>query len=513
MTNVNFSELFSELQSKYVYEGKHFRENSGRAGRKTIVPEDVVILELCKLGLTYSDAREFIPTLQEKLSTKSKSSMPITTQNLINKVKSSNLFKDFYLVNPSLDSPWLLYRKQNGYLRLIDSVESLKAEDFFAYIKGSDVKLGRELQELLSDHVKTDKNLNPSIEECLRFLLKETMFPELIDNVLPHTTPIFPASIEGSNVVAFYEIPYKEENVSINNLNGYLNELLLRIDNHKHLCAIIWGSLTGKAYPYIVYLVGTGGDGKTSFINMLIKLVNGSAANFQSGSDFSGGNMYGKAIIQVAENTNPYLLHDSQLKNITGGGLVNINRKNRDAFSAHFKTLVIADSNIHLEVDGDPSEQRRLRYHEVLPPNLIDGETISPDEYVALLNSTSNEFLNYCRICFEELKTQFGLIELPKNNKEILSKLYNSGNGSKFKKFLNSFPENEFGVNNYCNRNEIVDELEKKYPSIKNIRMLFEKYLRNKHQVKIVGEKYLGWGNQIVENVQTSEKFGLSSED
>jgi hypothetical protein len=500
---------FSELQRKYTYDGSHFRENTGKPGKKAIISEDIIILELCKLGLSYSEARDFIPLAQEKLTTKSKSSMPITTQSLIDKVKASNLFKDFYLVNPSLDSPWLLYRKQNGYLRLIDSVESLKAEDFFAYIKGSDVKLGRELQELLSDHVKSDKNLNPSIEECLRFLLKETMFPELIDNVLPHTTPIFPASVEGSGVVAFYEIPYKEENVTIDNLNGHLKELLFRIDNHKHLCAIIWGSLTGKAYPYIVYLVGTGGDGKTSFINMLIKLVNGSAANFQSGSDFSGGNMYGKAIIQVAENNNPYLLHDSQLKNITGGGLVNINRKNRDAFSAHFKTLVIADSNIHLEVDGDPSEQRRLRYHEVLPPNLIDGETISPDEYVALLSSTPNEFLNYCRVCFEELKTQFGLIELPKNNKEVLAKLYNSGNGSKFKKFLNSFPEHEFGVDNSCNRNEIIDELEKKYPTIKNIRVLFEKYLRNKHQVKIIGEKYIGWGDQVTESTQPTEKIGL----
>jgi len=497
-----------ELSESYKFDGSNFTVKKGQSSGKVVPEGNIAARLITECHVHHTDLESAIEELKVFCSQSQQNKVPLSTQDLIIKIKDSKLFEDFYLVNPSLDSPWLLYRKQNGYLRLIDSVESIKAEDFFAYIKGSDVKLGREIQSLISPFIYSDKNPNPTVEDCLRFLLKETMFPELIDNVLPHTTPIFPASIQGSEVVAFYEIPYKKQDVSILNLNSYLSELLLRISNHKHLCAIIWGSLNGRSYPYVVYLVGTGGDGKTSFINMLIKLVNGSAANFQSGSDFSGGNMYGKAIVQVAENTNPYLLHDSQLKNITGGGLVHINRKNKDAFSAHFKTLVIADSNIHLEVDGDPSEQRRLRYHEVTPPNLTEESTLSPDEYVALLSSTPNEFLNYCRQCFEELKTPFGLIEIPEDNKEVLAKLYNSGNGSKFKKFIDSFPNHEFGATNTCNRNEIIEELEKKHSTIKNIRVLFEKYLRNKHQVKMIGEKYVGWGEPN-DFIEPTDNIGL----
>lgn len=496
MANIDFN----LLRQKFFYDGNNFKQNTGKAGVKPIVTVDTVLLETCKLtNLPYSEVEELLDVIKEKLTVKKQGSISLSTQELIDKVKESGLFKEFYILKPSNESPWILFRKKDRILTRIDSLRSLKPEDFFGYIKGSvDDDLGRNIQKLIAPLIKNDKNPNPSMEECVRYLLKEVLITELIDeeNKIPYTTPVYPAAIEGSGLVAFYDIPFTKQNVKFSDLNEHLQDLLSRIENHKHLCAIIWGSLTGVSLPYLVYLIGTGGDGKSSFINMLIKIVNGSVAIYSGKGDFAGGEMYGKAIIQVSENTNPYLLNDGLIKSITGGNTIRVNSKGKDAFFAQFKSLVIADSNENLEVIGDPSEIRRLRYHKINPPNITEEDIISPDIYTDLLNSTQNEFLNYCNQCFDELKTKYGQISLPANNKDIIEGLRNSSVSPLFEKFIAGFGYNE-GADLSCKKDFVFSELIAKLgKTIPFVEKKFRNYVQFSKGWKIENNKIIGWGEE-----------------
>jgi hypothetical protein len=510
MTNLDFK----ALKEQYFFDGSNFKQNTGKPGPKSDVSYDTVAMAFLKINrnLTLEDADKLRPVIEDALKIKTKNSISITTQELIDKVKQSGLFKEFYVIKPSLDAPWTLFRKKHKILAAVGALDKIKPEDFFGYIKGLvDDSLGREIQNLLTPYVfDPKKNPNPTMEDCIKFLLREVLISELINdsNKIDHNTVVYPAAIESMGLMAYYDIPFTHKHTEFSELNIYLQDLLTRINNHPYLCATIWSAFIGKPLPYLVYLVGPGGDGKSAFIKMLIQIVNGSVAVFNNKGDFGGGEMFGKAIIHVTENTNPYLLNDSTVKSMTGGNNIRVNNKGLKAYSAVFKSLLIADSNNDLEIGGEKNETRRLMYHRVSPPNISEEQTIMPDYYKELISSTQNEFLNYCRQCYEVLKTTNGGIATPNNFNDIIESLKNSSSALLFESFIKAYGYEEDSELSCSQAQVFLDVKQKLGKTIPFVEKNFRIYITSTREWKIENGRIVGWG-PVVEVPEPTDKTGF----
>ncbi len=303
-----------------------------------------------------------------------------------------------------------------------------------------------------------------------------------------------PACIEGINKFSLTIIPFKYQECIFTQINKPLQDFLKRTEHHEYLCAILWSHFIGNLLPYVLYLRGDGGDGKTSFINMLGKLAR-SYANFDGGDRFNYFNMFGKSIIGLNENESSKLMQNRVVKSITGGNNVQVEGKGKNSFSGQVRGLIIIDSNYDLELLGREDEKRRLRYFVVKPINkTVDHVTIAQDTFIDQLGETPNEFLNYCRVCYTSFNIlgSGGLIQQTPNHEEIFSELTDSLQEHKFKEFYKANIERTHILNGKCESVDILLALEKKFPKDPYVQRNFKKYLEVHYGIKPSGKYFLG---------------------
>ena len=256
----------------------------------------------------------------------------------------------------------------------------------------------QELKELLAPYLRPKLSITLDDETVADVILNagafytDTKYRKELDN------SIKPITLNNEHFA------YHNINIEFNDkpeLNPTLKEFLGRVSNHEHLCAILWLMFNGIKTPYVVYLHGGGGDGKSSFINMLCRIVKHYGALELDGL-FKYFHVFGKALITLTENTDTYLMQSKMIKEITGSSPVSCQEKGKSSFTSTIDGLLIVDSNNKLKLVGEDYEFRRLRYFFVAP-TAQGTDKVNPEIYVNKLCENPNEFINYCKLCYEKV--------------------------------------------------------------------------------------------------------------
>lgn len=494
-----------ELISKISYEDGDFVWKKGKQSGK-IIEKQALQVALSNQGIDFEDFSNVIEKLKELCTPQDSKDYPSATeaQSLYLELRLNEKFK--LIQSPANPFP-IIYENIDGVLVMIGHCGEVDGDTFLEHLKKYRSPLLKIILENFYIFAVSKRVPEPTQLQVMNSFLEKVMpFDSELTDVSILDSEMHPVTVEGCKVVSLIKIPYVKQNVVKTDLNARLVDLLDHITNHEYLCAIIWGALNGIHYPYLVYLKGHGGDGKSSFIAMLGKLFKNSIATFQEKDKFSNRNMYNKGIINIAETTNPYLLSKSIIKSITGGNYVNIESKGKDGFNGQIMGLMIADSNVNLSLLGEDFESRRLRYYEVVRREI--KEKLGKQKYLEEISSTPNEFLNYCRQCYDKYSTIEGLIKPEPNQEEILLRFQDPTIKTKFNKFIEKRYKNTiFQQDLKIDRGEVNLVLMEAFPRDEFVISNFERYLKYNHKVEVEGAFYLGWGIKPAEKSNISDNI------
>lgn len=502
----------------YKQEDQVFKVNDDGRGRPKLLEETDIIKVLRSQGVSLADMEfeyiKFINNLPEKLSKEA-----IKIQEFNDKlevvyekmaaVKKINPFKHFKLIESSNSNKLLVMIQIGNKIEILGTLDVFNPREIINILHTFTPEIVTQLKQELAPYLSPkDPSLVSNqdlIQSCINILDPITDLERVkIDN-----EDIHPATIEGCEVVSLVKIPYTLQSSSYDQLNPLLREFLGRVDNHKHLCAIFWGQITGKFWPYICYLYGKDGrEGKTSFINMLSRITN-SYANLTEDGKFVFAALYGKAIIMVPENERSRLVSSRTVKAITGGNLLSIEEKGKKAFSGKIRGTIIVDANVPLNISGKGFETERLRYFIVKSHNIPKHDRLSPEEYTKALDSTRNEFLNYCRQCCEELMTNGGMLQEPDNHEELMNSLADEEQNYEYKQILTKICA-ENGLKLIVNSSTEVGyilSLAKKASINKQAfySNSFKNYLEKEHGIHESNKMFIGIGKEISKGTYFTE--------
>jgi uncharacterized protein DUF5906 len=433
-----------------------FEVNDDGLGRPKKMEEVDLIKILRNKGIDLVDIPLALPNFinslpfrksKEQLKSDKEQAIADLYNTKIDIISSINPFKHLKIIESDNSEKLLVMMEFKNKIQILGTLESLNARELVnlisTYTPDIMVQLFEKLAPLLFPKDPTLATEIDLIQSCLNILQPKNT----LERIKIQNEDIHPAVVEGCEVVSLKKIPYTQMKVRREALNPYLIEFLSRVDNHEHLCAIFWAQVYGLQLPYICYLYGKDGrEGKTSFINMLSRIT-GSFANLTEDGRFVFSALYGKSIIMVPENERSRLVSSRTVKAITGGNLLSIEEKGKKAFSGKIRGTIIVDANIPLNITGKGFETERLRYFVVKPHNINKNERLSPEEYTKELGSTQNEFLNYCRQCFEMLKTPGGMLIEPENHHDLMESLADEEQNYEYKQITTKIcAENGFKI-------------------------------------------------------------------
>ncbi len=373
-------------------QGVIVRKNTA-GGRQQIVSEADLLFELQEQGQSFQEAKQTIFSFKEERKVQE-------VESFESIIERHQPFQNFKLYKS--DTKELMTHEYEDNIEIIGTLKNFTASRMAEI-------LPKEKDKYLSlvGNLRTTMNpkfpLKVSAEECMQICINHfepsanMVATQMVDGD-PH-----PAVVQGCEVVSLKKIPYIKKNVTLKHLNPFLAEFLGRVNYHKHMCAIIWAQFTGRNWIKLIYLYGREGrEGKTSFMRMLGNLSQSTATLEDDSSRFAFFPIYGKSIIKINENEKTRLISSKTIKQITGGNTLSIEEKGKTAFAGRVKGLMIVDSNCELRINGNMFETHRLMYCEVKGHGVKKNELVDLNDYDKELASTPNEFLNYCRQCYEE---------------------------------------------------------------------------------------------------------------
>lgn len=476
----------STLLKKYRVSGETFYHHAGRYANQP-VEKKKLIQEILELGAELHEVESIIELLKQKCTERQKFSDQSFDE--IEQVISS-----FHYV---IDKFQIVLNKNNPEQKLIYLVEGKRAKLLTSSLPGTDdlVRLLANIypEDMAALHkeiqLRTEKKKrhHVTIESCIKLLVNSIINSLYTKTPMAIDYEIKPLTLSTSSEFSAHKLNYEFKETP--QLNPHLKELLNRITDSDRLCALLWICFNGHKSPYVIYLYGEGGEGKSSFTGMLRKKIGKDVvASFDSSNQFSNFGMFNKALIVLSENNNPRVLQKSEIKQLTGDSIVSIEQKGKDRFTGTLSGLLIIDSNVLPEIDGDSYELRRLRLFKFEP--LQAKEFYSKEMYENFLGENFNDFLNYCRICYETIGQNWTVLPSPNQqaqfkslqdkaqlviNQELWAKLIRSG---------------EFAIDP---RSEIEEAtFYKALQSITNLKEFkknyglsnFLKYLKNEHAIK-----------------------------
>ncbi len=182
----------------------------------------------------------------------------------------------------------------------------------------------------------------------------------------------------------------------------------------------------------VLWLYDGGKRGKTMTMNAIANAGGGkdfcsSPKKQQLQNQFFGTYFAGKRLVIMDDMEDPFLLNNTIIKSLTGGGRMAVEKKGEKPYDFEPNLKVIIGSNIKPVLSGLHAEDSRLILVEVMPPKQEDFEymkTVSKD----LVNILKDEFFYYLNTCKEayELKCPYGGdIELDENQLRTISLCHN----------------------------------------------------------------------------------------
>jgi hypothetical protein len=143
-------------------------------------------------------------------------------------------------------------------------------------------------------------------------------------------------------------------------------EFLTRTSNHDAFCSFV-GSLfvPHSDRQQYVYLYGAGGDGKGSMMRLLARVLGKAYETvFADNADnrFWTSNLIGKRLAVFPDSNHSAFIRSGLFKMLTGGDLVQVERKYKGAFTTELSCKFIFVSNKEPELTAEMSDMRRIIY-------------------------------------------------------------------------------------------------------------------------------------------------------
>lgn len=220
------------------------------------------------------------------------------------------------------------------------------------------------------------------------------------DPFLMNSTP-YNLLLEGDERPSLVYLPFNKE--AKPELNSYLKGFLDSMSDHEYFCAYLYCNFLGILVQQVLYIYGEGGDGKSSFLNMLEHKTKSLGA-YTEGSN-AAYDMIDKSIITLAESVEKHILQKAEVKKLTGRDPLSINGKYKEAYSGKIRGLLIIHANCKPNLLGDEAEIRRLRLFN-MTPSARREKIIAPEEFEILLGENFDGFLSYCKECYTKLKEE-----------------------------------------------------------------------------------------------------------
>jgi hypothetical protein len=291
----------------------------------------------------------------------------------------------------------------------------------------------RELTSLINEIIPQTKSKRVVKHEEVAEMYLEDIMPSEEKWVLKTMiSPPAPLLLKGDNRPAFGYLDYeRKENPK---LNKYMEEFLSRMHNHEYFCAYIFCTFLGIEIQQLLYMYGEGQNGKSSFTKVLGNKTR-SVAAYSSKSKHDFVHLEGKAFIVIPESDGGHVLRNSDIKKITGKDMITIDPKFKQAYSGRIQGTILIDSNNLPYIVGERSETRRMRVFEMKP--VTTKETIDANVYLEYMGEDFNDFVNYCRVCYEKLKQPDGvLIQDPPDLEEQMESLIDPDMVTSYDKML-----------------------------------------------------------------------------
>ena len=417
------------------------------------------------------------------------------SEELILKIKELNPFKNLFIFNNLKTKQQLIYfKKDDGDTELFGPLNQFNAKTIKDFLllhnkdKFSDIC--KQLQPLINPKKPELVSILDIIQNILNVVQPEFDIPSTNITKDPH-----PAVLSTySHVPALKYIPFTVQDVTIDDLNPYLKDILFRIEDHEYFCAHLYTNWIGIKTPCVLYLYGEGETGKTSLLNMLISITCNSGT-YDASDRFNYYNMYSKSLIIQSENDSGYFFQQRVLKAVTGGDPVQLEQKGQTAFTGYIRGQLIVTSNNTPTLLGTKDEARRLRFFTMVSHGLTKDQLLGQDNYEQELGSTQNEFLNYCRICYEKLKTDGDLVKDPPHHLELIRSLRDGTAQNIFQKIMKEILEikksHELVEEGTCEISDFIDAI-KKHDKGAFAFTNFEKMLTTDYRVRRKFNQYIG---------------------
>ncbi len=344
----------------------------------------------------YEDAVSFIESKKE-----TKNSFDMVRE----KITKDMLFKNF-IVRGDISGETLVFFKKEEKLHLIGGVLDLDATTIHEITKKvlyhDQVVEWQNILRPYGEFLKINVN---NIKEVVKMVWEElysaehTMDKELVD------FSAAPVLLEGFGKGSQYTIPFSRKHTKFEELNTYTQDFLNRTQDHKYLCAILATRLVGKFKAYVPWLVGEGGEGKTTFFDYLNNLVSGYTATINFSVETPNlTEAIGKTFLFVPDTSKKNLFHYDEVKNVSGYDPQSINAKYKHPVTIKLPGMIIVSSNKIPNIGKYTYAKRRARVFKIQKGDFLETKKeLEITDVAQQMAKTNNEFLNYCVQCLEEL--------------------------------------------------------------------------------------------------------------
>jgi len=184
-------------------------------------------------------------------------------------------------------------------------------------------------------------------------------------------------------------------------IDGLLNQWA-GVDAHKLLELMSYCLLRDYPIQRIIVLLGSGGNGKGSFLRLLRRLLGkDNITSTDLGkigvNRFETAKLYNKLVCEIAETNVSLLKYTSTLKRLTGGDLIDAEFKNKNPFTfENHAKLIIATNSLPMTLDKTEGFYRRWLIIE-FANKFTDGKEITNE-------IPEVEYSNLCRKLVRILK-------------------------------------------------------------------------------------------------------------
>jgi hypothetical protein len=426
----------------------------------------------------------------------------ITYGDLQEMLDSETLFKDFELIVDGKGHPIIKYTNPETNQKFIfGTTHDVDYKFIYKALVAFGVPTLNTWKEVLFPHMEALK---------MGFLNGETAVETLWSRIysgLEHLKRHYvdpdamPVALEGKGSKADHIIPFHRKEVTLGDLHPFLRGFLERTEDHKYLCAMLASRLLGFRHAYIPYLIGAGGDGKSTFISFLDKVVDGYTATLDvADATYGLYNCIDKIFLFINDTSNKRIFYYETIKNISGNDFTRVNGKYQHARDVKLPGMILISSNQMPILTKAEWLKRRARIFKISPmtkdmkDNLVDVGTA-----VSLMASTTNEFLNYCLQCLDQVgNPETGEVRAPPTHKSIIDdgETPEEDEYEDFLQDLNLEVSAEVSITEYSFRKKIRNKIQEQHKS-EYFMQNFLAYLREKKGITRGAGYYNGIGTAL----------------